>query len=72
MLFGGICTLLGAVIWLAGMAFWIWMIVDCVTNEPGVGNDKLIWVLIIVFLPLLGSLIYYFVRRPERIRTHGK
>ena len=29
-------------------AFWIWMIVDCATREPDVGNDKLIWILVVV------------------------
>ena len=71
-MFGGLCSLLGVAISLIGTVFWIWMIVDCVTNEPSVGNDKLIWVLVIIFLPFLGSLLYYFVRRPERIRTLGK
>jgi hypothetical protein len=72
MMFGALCSLLGAAISLIGTVFWIWMIIDCVTNEPSVGNDKLIWVLVIIFLPFIGSLIYYFVRRPERIRTYGK
>ncbi len=56
---------------LAGMIFWLWMLTDCASNEPSEGNDKLIWVLIILFVPLFGSLIYYFVRRPQRIKAVG-
>ena len=52
--------------------FWIWMLVDCVTKEPAKGNDKLIWVLVIVLLNALGAAIYYFVRRPQRINEVGR
>jgi hypothetical protein len=52
--------------------FWIWTLIDCITNEPSQGNDKIIWVLVIVFLHGLGSLLYFFVRRPQRIRDFGK
>jgi heme/copper-type cytochrome/quinol oxidase subunit 2 len=51
---------------LAGLAFWIWMIVDCATNEPSVGNDKLVWMIVIVFAQVIGALIYYFVRHCRR------
>jgi hypothetical protein len=54
------------------LAFWIWMIVDCATKEPSEGNDKIIWILVIILTSWIGALIYYLVRRPERIRLHGK
>lgn len=54
-----------------GTIFWIWMIVDCATNEPSQGNDKIIWILVIVFTHLVGAAIYFFVRRPERKRIVG-
>jgi LPXTG-motif cell wall-anchored protein len=40
------------------------MIVD--TNEPSTGNDKVVWIVIIVFTYIVGALIYYFVRRRPR------
>jgi len=51
---------------LAATAFWIWMIADCIIHEPSVGNDKLVWVIVIICLPLIGSLLYFFLRRPHR------
>lgn len=51
---------------LLGTAFWVWMIADCAINEPSQGNDKLVWLLVIILLPFIGSLLYYFIRRPER------
>lgn len=53
------------------IAFWIWMLVDCVSNEPSQGNDKVVWVLIIALTGAVGAAIYYFVRRPERKRMLG-
>ena len=51
---------------LAATFFWIWMLVDAIQNEPSIGNDKLIWVLVIILLGFLGAGIYFFVRRPQR------
>jgi len=51
---------------LTGFTFWISMIVDCVTHEPSTGNDKVVWIAIIVFTYIVGALIYYFVRRRPR------
>ena len=33
---------------LAIFAFWIWMLVDCATKESDQGNDKIIWILVII------------------------
>lgn len=32
------------------------------------GNDKIIWVLVIIFLPFFGSLIYFMVGRGRQIK----
>ena len=57
---------------LALMALWLWTLVDCATKEPSEGNDKLVWVLIILLTNWIGAIIYLIVRRPERIRKHGR
>lgn len=54
---------------LLGMIFWIWVLVDCLTKEPSEGNDKVAWTLFILLVPVIGALIYYFVRRPERVKA---
>jgi uncharacterized membrane protein (DUF485 family) len=55
-----------------GTLFWLWMLIDCATKEPSVGNDKLIWIIIIVFTHVLGALVYFVIRRPKRIQEYGK
>ena len=57
---------------LALTAFWIWMIIDVATKEPAGESNKIVWVLVVVLLHWLGAAIYYFVRRPERIRKYGR
>ena len=61
--------LITAVLGIASFGFWIWMLIDCITKEPSEGNDKLIWILVIVFTNFVGAPLYYFVRRPERIQN---
>ncbi len=52
---------------LALLAFWIWMMVDCLRHEEVAGHDRLIWALVILLAKLLGAAIYYFARyRPRR------
>ena len=68
---GEVFFLLIGLIGILASIFWVWMIIDCATKESPQGNDKLVWILIIVFMHWIGSLIYYFVRRPQRIAQFG-
>jgi hypothetical protein len=72
--FGFMCCfwIFGALFVIAATAFWIWTLVDCVKNEPSEGNDKIVWVLVIVLAHWIGALVYLIVRRPERRRLLGK
>ena len=51
---------------------WIWMLIDCLINEPSEGNDKVIWVLVIIFTGWIGALIYLLARRPQRVAKYGR
>lgn len=59
-------------LFLAFVAFWIWTLVDCISNEPSEENDKIIWVVVIALAGWIGALIYLIVRRPKRIALVGK
>ena len=65
-------VLLFLLVGLGGFVLWIWMLIDCINHEPSEGNDKLIWVLVIVLTGWIGALIYLFARRPKRIRMYGR
>lgn len=57
---------------LVATVFWVWMLIDCAVKEPSEGNDKIIWILIIIFTHWIGALIYLIVRRPKRIAELGR
>lgn len=52
--------------------FWIWMIIDCATKEPNQGNEKIVWLIIILLANWIGAAIYFFVRRPKRMIEVGE
>lgn len=53
------------------LGFWIWTLVDCLQNETSENNEKLLWMLLIIFTEVIGAAIYFFVRRPKRLATLG-
>jgi len=59
------------VIGLVGTIFWIWMLIDCATKERNQDNEKIVWILIILFTQLSGALIYFFVRLTRRCAEIG-
>ncbi|HZS44045.1 MAG TPA: PLDc N-terminal domain-containing protein [Blastocatellia bacterium] len=56
------------VVGLFGTIFWIWMLIDCVTNNHIKDNEKLLWVIVLVFSHLIGSILYFFIVRQKRVR----
>ena len=44
-------------------AFWIWMLIDCIRNKRLSDNERIVWVLVIVFTHALGALIYLLAGR---------
>lgn len=67
-----ICLLAFIFIGVAATIFWLWTLVDCLVKEPSAGNEKLLWTAVIVLTHGLGALLYYFIRRPQRIRQCGQ
>jgi cytochrome c oxidase assembly factor CtaG len=60
---------LGSIILVAALLFWVWMIVDAVTNKGVSDTERLMWVLLVVLLTPavpLGAVIYFFFGRPKR------
>jgi glucan phosphoethanolaminetransferase (alkaline phosphatase superfamily) len=47
-------------------AFWIWMIVDAIQNKGLTDGEKVCWVLAVVFLHILGAILYFFIGHPKR------
>jgi len=52
-------VVLAAVLFL--FVFWLWMLVDCLKRDFKKDYEKIVWILVLIFLHLLGAIIYYFV-----------
>lgn len=48
-------------IWLLLFVFWLWMLIDCLKRDFKRDYEKIVWVLVMIFLHILGAIIYYFV-----------
>jgi uncharacterized RDD family membrane protein YckC len=64
--FGILLILTMVLVAVAAFVFWIWMLIDALRNKGLSDTEKLVWVLVIVFLHFLGALIYFFVARSKR------
>jgi hypothetical protein len=42
---------------------WIWALIDAIQNPRLSGNERIVWVLVIIFVPIIGSLLYLLVGR---------
>jgi hypothetical protein len=54
----------GYIFGLAAQAFWIWMIIDCIMNDP----DRFIWLWVILLLNFPGAVIYFMARKPMSMK----
>ena len=59
--FGLAAILIGVLLFL----FWLWMIVDCLKRDFKKDYEKIVWILVMIFLHILGAVIYYFVVKVE-------
>jgi hypothetical protein len=65
LIIGGLLGLFVLAIAILAFVFWIMMLVDCIQNSRLDSNEKIIWVLVIIFLHALGALIYLLAGRKK-------
>ena len=61
---GGI---VGLIVGIVTTAFWLWMLIECITNPALTGTEKVVWLLVVIFLHFLGALLYFFLARGNRV-----
>jgi hypothetical protein len=59
----GYDSLLWQLLGLTYFAFWVYALYDCVRNEFRGPNQKLIWVILILFAPVIGTFLYLSMSR---------
>jgi len=47
---------------------WIWAIVDILRSDFTDSTTKLIWLIVIVFLPVLGAILYLLIGRNQKVK----
>ncbi|MBC6365451.1 PLDc N-terminal domain-containing protein [Algoriphagus sp. AK58] len=45
------------------LGFWAYALIDCVRNEFRGPNQKLIWLILILFAPFIGTFLYLSMSR---------
>ena len=67
LIFGGMGLFM--ILLIVGFIFLLPLValIDIVRNDFD-GNNKLLWVLIVLFLPFLGSVLYFLIGRDQRSR----
>jgi hypothetical protein len=62
----GIYELLVLLPLLSFFALWLIALVDVLRNEF-TGNNKIVWLLTVIFVPLIGAIAYFFIGRKQRV-----
>ena len=65
---------LGLIFWLVLFAcilsLWILALASILKSDFKDSTTKLIWILVVVFLPIIGSVLYFILGRNQRINIH--
>ncbi|WP_181308999.1 PLD nuclease N-terminal domain-containing protein [Rufibacter sp. XAAS-G3-1] len=48
--------------------FWIWALIDLLTSKFSNSIEKLIWLIAIIFIPVLGAILYLMIGRRQKRR----
>lgn len=68
-LVGILVLLVVALISLALFILWIWMLIHAITNQGLRDTEKVLWVILIILLPFLGPILYFFIGRPKKLAS---
>jgi len=65
-----VLALIALAVWL--FVFWILMIVDAAKRKNITDAEKVVWILVLIFLHILGAIIYYFAVKREKEKNQNK
>lgn len=49
------------------LALWIFALVDIVQSRFRQDTTRIVWILIVIFLPVIGTILYYLIGREQRL-----
>ena len=64
---------LGLFLWqtllIISIGLWIFCLINILRNQFQ-KNDKVIWTLVVILLPILGSLLYIFIGKGKKLKVN--
>jgi hypothetical protein len=48
---------------------WFWALIDVMQSNFSDSNNKLMWVMIILLVPVIGSILYLIIGRNQKIKV---
>ncbi|WP_162428515.1 PLD nuclease N-terminal domain-containing protein [Pontibacter pudoricolor] len=52
----------------APLVLWLWALIDLLRGNFSDSTTKLIWAVVIIFIPILGSLLYLLIGRNQKVK----
>ncbi len=65
-MFGFISVAMFVLFLLVPLALFIWALVDILKSEFKDANNKIIWLVVVLVLPMIGAIIYLAVGRKQK------
>ena len=62
---------IGLIVGIVTTIFWLWMLIDCITNAALNGTEKIVWLLVIILTHIIGAVLYFFLGRSGRVNRPG-
>ncbi|MGC9256894.1 PLD nuclease N-terminal domain-containing protein [Desulfurella sp.] len=54
---------------LIAVVLWIYALIDILKNDFKDGLTKVIWLVLVIVLPFLGSILYFFIGRNQKLKN---
>lgn len=64
---GGAELLVLVLVFIAPAILVLWALIDVIKSDFKDSTNKIIWLLLIIFLPLLGAILYFVIGRSQRV-----
>jgi hypothetical protein len=49
------------------LILWVWALVDIINGRFREDSTRIIWILLVIFVPFLGTLLYFLIGREQKI-----
>ncbi len=50
-----------------GLAIYVYTIYDVLVSNFGGSNDKLVWIIVVLFLPFIGTILWFLIGKKSTI-----